>query len=69
MDLDIAFAIPVKEIQQHLHAFNTTTKEATNTMYWHIVIAEPSLVNYELVLPKEQANLKLKEFETHLTKK
>jgi len=69
MDLDIAFAIPPKEIQQHLHALNTTTKDATNTMYWHIVIAEPSAGNYELVLPKEPANLKLNEFVAHLTKK
>ena len=65
MDLDIAFVIPIKKMQKHLDNFNTTMKEESNIMYWHIVIAERSKGKYELVLPKISDLLNLEPFVLH----
>lgn len=62
MDLDIAFMIPVDEMQKLLDALNTTKKEETDSMYWHIIIAERSSGSYEMSLPKKSDYLSLTQY-------
>lgn len=61
MDLNIAFAIPVDIIRQHLGELNTTTKEDGNS-YWHIKILEPQAKVYTLQMPKSGNHLSLLQY-------
>ncbi len=61
MDLDVAFAIPRKELTSRLDALNKTTKE-DGTHYWHIHIVERAAGQYAIVLPKIRDALPLEAF-------
>lgn len=61
MDLEIAFAIPVDVIRQHLDELNTTTKE-DGTSYWHIKILQPQPGVYSLQMPRTGNHLLLSQY-------
>ena len=48
MDLNVAFAIPLKIIEENLHALNTTT--TSKKTYWHIHIVETREDGYAIPL-------------------
>jgi hypothetical protein len=60
MDLDVAFAIPVQELRQHLDELNTTEKDGK--IYWHVKILEPQPKAYALQMPKSGKHLALSEY-------
>jgi hypothetical protein len=64
MDLQFAFAIPLKIIRENLAALNTTTTERST--YWHIHLAEPQKNEYALLLPKLSKQLPLADFRVKL---
>lgn len=66
MDLDIAFAIPVKKLREHLDELNTTMKPDGNP-YWHVKIVEPQPKTYALQMPKSGKHLGLAEYTFNLT--
>jgi hypothetical protein len=61
MDLEIAFAMPVNVIRQHLEELNTTTKE-DGTSYWHIKILEPQSGVYTLQMPRSGNHFSLSQY-------
>ncbi len=67
MDLDIAFMIPVEEMEKLLEALNITKKEETDSMYWHIIVAERSSGSYEMSLPKKNGYLSLRPYASTLS--
>jgi hypothetical protein len=63
MDLDVAFAIPLKVITAHLSALNTTT--TGKKTYWHIHIVETE-DGYAMLLPHSGSQLSLNEFKVSI---
>jgi hypothetical protein len=61
MDLDVAFAIPLKTIAANLDALNTTT--TSKKTYWHIHLAETDAGGYAILLPHYGKQLPLDEFQ------
>jgi hypothetical protein len=60
-DLDVAFAIPARVLEEHLAELNTTERE-DGTSYWHITIVERRPNTYDLHLPKSGKHLDLAPF-------
>jgi hypothetical protein len=56
MDLDIAFAIPHRELAPRLGALNTTTKD-DGTQYWHIHLINKGDGSYALLLHSWLSNV------------
>ncbi len=61
MDLDVAFAIPLKIIAANLDGLNTTT--TSKKTYWHIHLAETDAGGYAILLPHYGRQLSLDEFQ------
>jgi len=64
MDLDFAFAIPLKVIATNLAALNTTT--TSKKTYWHIHIVEGGDGGYAMPLPHLGTQLALDQFKISL---
>lgn len=60
-DLDVAFAIPVHVVGEHLEELNATVR-ADGTSYWHINIVERKRHTYDLHLPKSGKHVELAAF-------
>jgi hypothetical protein len=60
-DLQLAFAIPVHVLGDHLEELNTTERE-DGTSYWHINIVERKPRSFALHLPKSGKQLDLAEY-------
>jgi hypothetical protein len=61
MDLDLAFAIPLEVLREHLDQLNTTMKP-DGTNYWHVKVLELGPGRYALQLPKVGSRLDLDPF-------
>ena len=60
MDLDVAFAIPLKTIAENLDALNTTT--TSKKIYWHIHLVEGDNGSYAILLPHRGTQLPMDQF-------
>jgi hypothetical protein len=61
MDSDIAFAIPLETIVENLDALNTTT--TGKKTYWHVHLVERDNGGYAILLPHNETQLPLDEFQ------
>ncbi len=61
MDLDVAFAIPLAVVTKNLNALNTTT--TSKKTYWHVHVVETDSGGYALLLPHEDTQLPLDQFQ------
>jgi hypothetical protein len=61
MDLDVAFCIPIAELNRYLDKLNTTVKH-DGGQYWHLKIVAGKDGSYLLQLPKAEADVKLSTF-------
>lgn len=66
MDLEVAFAIPIDVLREHLEELNVTTRE-DGTSYWHIKILEQQPKKYSLQMPKSGNHLPLSQYSFRLT--
>jgi hypothetical protein len=61
MDLDVAFAIPLAVVTKNLNALNTTT--TSKKTYWHVHVVETDSGGYALLLPHQDTQLPLDQFQ------
>lgn len=61
MDLEVAFAIPVDVLREHLGELNVTSRD-DGTSYWHIKILEQQPKSYTLQMPKSGKHLSLSQY-------
>ena len=65
MDLDVAFAIPLKVVTAHLDALNTTT--TSKKTYWHIHIVEDDGGKFAIPL-RNSKQLSIDQFKFAISK-
>ncbi len=65
MDLELAFAIPVEILREHLEELNVTSRD-DETSYWHIKILEQKPEIYFLQMPKSGKHLPISKYIFHL---
>jgi hypothetical protein len=58
-DLDVAFALPVAVISDHLEEFHTTEKKDGSGHYYHIKVVDEGAGQYALQLPRSGQTLML----------
>jgi hypothetical protein len=67
LDSDVTYALPSKVVEELLPYLNTTEKE--NRIYWHIHLQPSDDRSYQLLVPKKNQKLNMKQFEIKIARK